>query len=73
MTLRTIVVVEDDPVQRLGAVEMLEAAGLNVAAFEDGERALAYIRQNREDVAGVFHRRRAGHRYERPGDRAARF
>ena len=54
MTLRTIVVVEDDPLQRVDTVEMLEAAGLSVAAFEDGDQALDYLRQHREGVAAVF-------------------
>ncbi len=54
MTLRTIVVVEDDPLQRLDTVEMLEAADLSVAAFEDGDQALDYLRHHREGVAAVF-------------------
>lgn len=54
MTLRTIVVVEDDPLLRLDTVETLESAGLDVAAFADGEQALDYIRLNRQGVAGVF-------------------
>ena len=54
MPLRTIVVVEDDPVQCLDIVTMLEAANLHVAAFADGDHALDYIRQQRENVAGVF-------------------
>ncbi|MGI3901563.1 MAG: response regulator [Janthinobacterium lividum] len=54
MTLRTIVVVEDDPIQRLDAAGMMEAAGLSVVAFADGDQALDYIRQHREDVASVF-------------------
>ena len=54
MTLRTIVVIEDDPVQCLDIVTMLEAAALHVVAFADGDRALDYIRENRDDVAGVF-------------------
>ena len=54
MTLRTIVVIEDDTLQRVDTVEMLAAAGLHVAGFADGDSALDYIRQNRDDVAGVF-------------------
>ncbi len=54
MTLRTIVVVEDDPLQRLDTVEMLEAADLSVAAFEDGDQALDYLRHHCEGVAAVF-------------------
>ena len=54
MTLRTIVVIEDDPTLRQDATEMLEAGGLNVVAFEDGDHALDYIRHHRETVAGVF-------------------
>ena len=54
MALRTIVVIEDDPFLRIDTVEMLEAAGMNVASFEDGDHALDYIRHHRERVAGVF-------------------
>ena len=54
MTIRTVVVIEDDPLERLDAEDMLQAAGLHVAAFADGDQALDYIRHHREDVAGVF-------------------
>ena len=54
MSLRTVVVIEDDPIQRLEIVDMLEAADLCVAAFEDGDQALDYIRHHRGDVACVF-------------------
>ena len=54
MTLRTIVVIEDDPVLRLVTTEMLEAAGLAVAAFEDGDHALDHIRHHRQAIGGVF-------------------
>ncbi len=54
MTLRTIVVVEDDPVLRQDTVEMLESAGLRVVGFADGEHALDYLRHHQEGVAAVF-------------------
>ncbi|MGI4764657.1 MAG: response regulator, partial [Janthinobacterium lividum] len=54
MTLRTIVVIEDDPMLRQDTTDMLEAAGLSVVGFGDGDQALDYLRDHRENVAGVF-------------------
>ncbi|MGI4765019.1 MAG: response regulator [Janthinobacterium lividum] len=54
MTLRTIVVIEDDPILRQDTTDMLEAAGLSVVGFEDGDQALDYLRHHRADVSGVF-------------------
>ncbi len=54
MTLRTIVVVEDDPVLRQDTVDMLESAGLRVVGFADGEHALDYLCHHQEGVAAVF-------------------
>ncbi|WP_165359735.1 response regulator [Lichenibacterium minor] len=54
MTLRTIVVIEDDPMLRQDTTDMLEAAGLSVVGFEDGDQALDYLRHHRQDVSGVF-------------------
>ena len=54
MTLRTIVVIEDDAILRQDTTDMLEAAGLSVVGFEDGDQALDYLRHHREGVAAVF-------------------
>ena len=52
--LRTIVVVEAEPALRGEAIEMFASAGLQVVDFDDGERALAYLRSHKDDVEGVF-------------------
>ncbi len=54
MTLRTIVVIEDDPVLRQDTVDMLEAADLAVVAFADGDQALDYLHHHQDGVAAVF-------------------
>ena len=51
---RTIVVIEDEPLLRQYAVETFTAAGLDVADFEDGDLALAYVQAHAEAVAAVF-------------------
>lgn len=51
---RTIVVIEDEPLLRQYAAETFAAAGLDVAEFEDGDLALAYVRANAAAVAAVF-------------------
>ena len=51
---RTIVVIEDEPLLRQDAVETFTAAGLGVADFEDGDLALAYVREHAESVVAVF-------------------
>ncbi len=51
---RTIVVIEDEPLLRQYAVETFAAAGLAVVDFENGDLAIAYVRDNPEAVAAVF-------------------
>ena len=51
---RTIVVIEDEPVIRRQTVDSLTAGGLKVVDFDSGERALAYIEDNLDEVAAVF-------------------
>ena len=51
---RAIVVIEDEPLLRQYAIETFESAGLDVVDFDDGDRALAYVRANPEAVAAVF-------------------
>ena len=53
-TLRTIVVVEREPALRGEAVEAFESAGLQVIAFDDGDRALTYLRSHKDDVEAVL-------------------
>ena len=54
MTRRIVVVVEDEPLVRLGAIEMFEDAGIEVVEFSNGDEAIDYVRDHRQDVAAVF-------------------
>ncbi len=54
MILRTVVVIEDEPLLRSDAVALLEAAGLRVVDFENGDEAIDFLRANQADVAGIF-------------------
>ncbi len=51
---RTIVVIEDEPQLRRQTMDILAAAGLKVVDFATGDRALAYIEANLDEVAAVF-------------------
>ena len=51
---RMIVVIEDEPLLRRQTVDTLEAGGLKVVGFDSGDRALAYIEANLDEVAAVF-------------------
>ena len=51
---RTIVVIEDEPLLREQTVETLAAGGLKVIGFDGGDRALAFIEANLDEVAAVF-------------------
>jgi two-component system, response regulator PdtaR len=54
MSVKTIVVVEDDPLLRSDAVAMLGAAGLAVVDFETADDAVAYLERRADQVAGVL-------------------
>ncbi len=54
MSTRTIVVVEDDPLLRSDAVQMLGAAGLAVVDFETADDAVAYLETRADHVAAVL-------------------
>lgn len=51
---KSVLVVEDDPILRMDAVALLEAAGLDVVQFETGDSALAYVLEQSESVGAVF-------------------
>ena len=51
---KSVLVVEDDPILRMDAVAMLEAAGLDVVQFETGDSALAYVLEQSESVGAIF-------------------
>ena len=54
MSERTVVVVEDDPLQRCDAVAMLDAAGLAVVGFETADEAVAFLEERAGAVAAVL-------------------
>ena len=54
MSNRTIVVVEDDPIQRCDAVAMLDAAGLAVVGFETADEAVGFMEERGGEVAAVL-------------------
>ncbi len=53
MTRQTIVVVEDEPAQRIGAAAMFADHGFDTAEFENADEAGAYVRQNEDKVLAV--------------------
>ena len=54
MTPRIIVVIEDDPVLRIDAVDLFESAGLTVSSFERGDDAVAFVQADPSRIAGIF-------------------
>ena len=50
----TVVIVEDEPLIRLSAVEMFEEAGIEVIEFSNGDDAINYVRDHKGEVAAVF-------------------
>jgi CheY-like chemotaxis protein len=51
---KRVLVVEDDPVLRMDAASVLEAAGLEVVQLETGDNALSYVLEQSEEVGAVF-------------------
>ncbi len=51
---RHVLVVEDEPLIRMDAVSMLEAAGMSVVEFDRADEALAFTKANPATVAGIF-------------------
>lgn len=51
---RSVLVVEDEPLIRMDAVDMLEMAGLDVVDFDRADEALDYAQRHRHEVAAVF-------------------
>lgn len=54
MTKRTILVVEDEPIIRMIAVETLEELGCRVVEFDNAEQAIAFCKAPENDVAALF-------------------
>lgn len=54
MNRRTVVVVEDEPLVRLNATSMFEEAGIDVVEFSNGDDAINYVRDHKQDVAAIF-------------------
>lgn len=54
MQRRTVVVVEDEPLIRLNATSMFEDAGIEVVEFSNGDDAINYVRDHKQDVAAIF-------------------
>ncbi|RYB03067.1 response regulator [Lichenibacterium ramalinae] len=51
---KAVLVVEDDPLLRVDAATMFEAAGLWVIEMETADEALAYVRDQAADVGAIF-------------------
>ena len=54
MSRNTVVVVEDEPLVRLAATDLFAEAGITVVEFADGDAAMDYLRDHKDDVAAVF-------------------
>ncbi len=54
MSRRTVVVVEDEPLVRLTATTIFEEAGITVVEFANGDDAIDYVRDHKQDVAAIF-------------------
>ena len=51
---RTVVVVEDEPLVRMEAVDTLQDAGLKVVEFDNADDALDFVLEGPEEVAAVL-------------------
>ena len=54
MTNRMVLVVEDEPIIRMIAVDMLEDAGCQVVEFATADQAIAFCASPANDIAAVF-------------------
>lgn len=54
MSRRMIVVVEDEPIQRMGAAAAFTESGFETAEFENAEEAAAFVRSNEASILAVF-------------------
>ena len=54
MPKTVVVVVEDDPMNRLLAVDALERAGFEVADFARADDAISYVERMPESIAGLL-------------------
>ena len=51
---KCVLVVEDDPLLRVDAAAMFEAAGFDVVELETGDSALSYVLEQADTVGAVF-------------------
>ncbi|MGI3899053.1 MAG: response regulator [Janthinobacterium lividum] len=51
---KRVLVVEDDPLLRVDAATMFEAAGFEVVELETGDSALSYVLEQADTVGAVF-------------------
>ena len=56
MQRSTILIVEDDPMQRADTITTLEDAGLRVVDKADADEALGFLLENSTDIAAVLTR-----------------
>ncbi len=54
MNAKAVLVVEDDPMLRTDASDMLQEAGFYVVELDNGDDALSYIVEQSREVAAVF-------------------
>ena len=54
MPRRMIVVVEDEPIQRLSAVQAFEDGGFETAEFDNAADAAGFVQKNQNVVLAVF-------------------
>lgn len=54
MERRTIVVVEDEPIQRMGAAAAFHDFGYETAEFDNAEDAAGYVMKNEPGILAVF-------------------
>ena len=52
--MQTVLVVEDEAIIRMLAVELLEDAGFKVAEFSNAADAMEFCRKRSDDLAAVF-------------------
>ena len=54
MPRQTVVIVEDEPLQRMGATAAFAEGGFETVDFETGDEAAIFIRENHASVLALF-------------------
>jgi CheY-like chemotaxis protein len=54
MSRQTVVVVEDEPVQRMDAAAAFAAGGFETAEFDNADDAAAYVRDHEDSILAIF-------------------